>query len=329
MTGQLLKQNIAASRAAHTHAVICFVDRPFELHFRDPRRFGRVLLISSALPARQGIDPFTVQKAIFIKTLAQGRGRIKSALMNQGIIAGINAALKVKGEEPLILRRDQAYIGVMLDDLVTRELEEPYRLMTSRAEYRLLLRQDNADLRLTPIAQSLGLVSRERYMQVENKRDRIAEELKRLERMQVNPSQRITETLEAVGAMALTTNISALEFLRRQRNSYKTLLSIGLGDTALSDTIQEQVEVEAQYTGYIAKQNTEVERVRRVEDNIIPEDFDYVTVNAFRKEAREKLSRFRPLTIGQASRISGVNPTDVSILMVALEKHARVAQKAG
>ncbi|MSQ32671.1 MAG: tRNA uridine-5-carboxymethylaminomethyl(34) synthesis enzyme MnmG [Dehalococcoidia bacterium] len=241
----------------------------------------------------------------------------------QGIMAGINAALKSSGKEPLVLRRDQAYIGVMLDDLVTRELEEPYRLMTSRAEYRLLLRQDNADLRLSPIGYSLGLISRDRYIQVENKRDRIAEELKRLEHTQATPNERTTKTLAELNAMPLTTNVSALEFLRRQGNTYETLAAVGLGDATLGGELREQVEIEAQYTGYIAKQQSEVHRVKRVEENSIPDDFDYRAVNGFRKEAREKLSRFRPGTIGQASRISGVNPTDVSILMIAVEKHLR------
>ena len=238
----------------------------------------------------------------------------------QGIIAGINAARRATGKSPLLLRRNQAYIGVMIDDLVTRDLEEPYRQMTSRAEFRLLLRQDNADLRLTPIAYDMGLVGRERYLEVENKRDRIAEELKRVAKSYVNPNQRLAEALEKLGLGPLTSNVSAVEFLRRQDVGYRTLLALGLGDPSLSPEVQEEVEIEAKYAGYIAKQQTEVERLRKLEGRAIPEDFDYDAVPTLRTEAREKLKRFLPATVGQASRIMGVNPSDMAILLVWLER---------
>jgi tRNA uridine 5-carboxymethylaminomethyl modification enzyme len=240
----------------------------------------------------------------------------------QGIIAGINAALASQGKPPLLLRRDQAYIGVMIDDLVTRDLEEPYRQMTSRAEFRLLLRQDNADLRLTPIAHELGLVNRERYLRVENKRDRVAEEMKRLARSYVNPTERLAAALESQDLMPLNSNITTVEFLRRQDVSYKALLALGLGDPSLSDEMQEQVEIEAKYAGYIAKQQAEVERIRKLEHWPIPQEFDYDAITALRTEAREKLKRFRPATVGQASRIMGVNPTDIGVLLVWLERGA-------
>jgi tRNA uridine 5-carboxymethylaminomethyl modification enzyme len=224
----------------------------------------------------------------------------------QGLIAGINAALKVKGKPPLILRRDQAYIGVMLDDLVTRELTEPYRLLTSRAEYRLLLRQDNADLRLTPIGYELGLVSKQRYEAVEAKRQAIEEELWRLSKTNLSLDKKVSSSL--------------LEFLRRPEVSYKTLTNLGLGNPKLSPDGVEQVELEAKYQGYISKQRTEVQRMHRLEERHIPQDFPYEDIAGFRTEARQKLTKFRPATLGQASRIDGVTPADIAILMVHLER---------
>lgn len=228
----------------------------------------------------------------------------------QGLIAGINAALMVKGKPPLLLRRDQGYIGVMIDDLITRELTEPYRLLTSRAEYRLLLRQDNADLRLTPIGYQVGLIDRERYEAVEEKRRKIAEELERLAKTYITPAQ--------VGH-----SINALEFLRRQDVSYQTLLSEGYGSPNLKPDAAEQVEVEAKYQGYIRKQGSEVARMAKLEERRIPQGFDYDSIPGLRYEARQKLGRFRPATLGQASRIDGVTPADISILMVHLERRSR------
>jgi len=225
----------------------------------------------------------------------------------QGLIAGINAALRAKGKPPLLLRRDQGYIGVMIDDLITRDLTEPYRLLTSRAEYRLLLRQDNADLRLTPIGYQVGLIDGERYEAVEKKRQKIARELDRLAKTYITPAQ--------VGH-----SINALEFLRRQDVSYQTLISEGYGAPDLEPDAVEQVEIEAKYEGYVRKQQSQVARMARLEERHIPPGFDYDSITGLRYEARQKLQRFRPATLGQASRIDGVTPADISILMVHLER---------
>jgi tRNA uridine 5-carboxymethylaminomethyl modification enzyme len=238
----------------------------------------------------------------------------------QGLIAGINAALKVRKEPPLILRRDQAYIGVMIDDLVTRELTEPYRLLTSRAEYRLLLRQDNADLRLTPIGYKLGLISEERYRAVEEKRRAIDAELKRISKTYFAPGEKLDSLLAKHHISPIDRSISALEFLRRPEANYKLLIELGYGEPGLAPECVEQVEIEAKYQGYIERQAAQVERVRRLDEWMIPQGFDYEAVTSLRKEAREKLKRFQPATLGQASRIYGVTPADVAVLLVNLEK---------
>jgi len=238
----------------------------------------------------------------------------------QGLLAGINAALKVKGKPQLILRRDQAYIGVMIDDLVTRELTEPYRLLTSRAEYRLLLRQDNADLRLTPIGYGLGLVSEEQYQAVERKRRETTRELNRLARTYFSPGEKLDSILRKYHLPPIVRSISTLEFLRRPEVNYSLLIALGFGEPDLRPDWQEQVEIEAKYEGYMERQMAEVERVHRLEEKAIPAGFDYDAVNGFRTEARERLKHFQPATLGQASRIYGVTPADVAILMVYLEK---------
>ena len=238
----------------------------------------------------------------------------------QGIMAGINAARKVQGKEPIILRRDQAYIGVLIDDLVTKEITEPYRMMTSRAEYRLLLRQDNADLRLSPIGYGVGLLPRERYDAVEKKRRAIEGELKRLKKTWLAPSEEVNEKLTARGFEPLGDGVNALQFLRRPEVTYELIEALSPSYLSLSPEAIEQVTIEAKYAGYIEKQRREVERVKRLEERPIPEDFDYQVPAGLSNEAREKLRRFQPATVGQASRLSGVNPTDISILLVYLEK---------
>jgi tRNA uridine 5-carboxymethylaminomethyl modification enzyme len=223
----------------------------------------------------------------------------------QGLIAGINASLKVKGKRPILVRRDQGYIGVMIDDLVTRDLTEPYRLFTSRAEYRLLLRQDNADLRLTPLGYDVGLVEKDRYMEVEKKRRAIAEEIKGLKKRYINQAG---------------SSVSALEFLRRPGTSYRELVSLGMGSDGLKTDSAQQVEIETKYEGYIKKQEGEVTRMAKLEARHIPSGFDYGGITGLRNEARHKLIQLQPMTLGQASRIDGVTPADVSILMVHLER---------
>ena len=240
----------------------------------------------------------------------------------QGLIAGINAALKVKGKPSLLIRRDQGYLGVMIDDLVTRELHEPYRLLTCRAEYRLLLRQDNAEFRLCPIGHELGLVGRARYEAVEAKRVAVAGELRRLAGTYLSLNQRTKELLESYG-LPLNSSISAIEFLRRQNARYGALAALGLGNTVLTQEVVEQVEIEAKYGGYIRQQQIEVERLGRLETRHIPDGFDYDSIPSLRHEARQKLNRFRPVTLGQASRIDGVTPADLAILMVYLERARR------
>jgi len=246
----------------------------------------------------------------------------------QGLIAGINAALKTRDKPPIILRRDQAYIGVMIDDLVTRGLTEPYRLLTSRAEYRLLLRQGNVDLRLTPIGYSLGLIQEDRCQAVEEKRREIAGELKRLAKTYFSPGEELDSLLHRYHIAPMGRSVSALEFLRRPEANYELLNNLGFGKAELEPDWQEQVEIEAKYEGYIKRQMAEVERVRRLEERPIPSRFDYDGINGFRIEARERLKHFQPATLGQASRIYGVTPADIAILMVHLER-AKYAEAAG
>ncbi|HAL60838.1 MAG TPA: tRNA uridine-5-carboxymethylaminomethyl(34) synthesis enzyme MnmG, partial [Chloroflexi bacterium] len=237
----------------------------------------------------------------------------------QGIIAGINAALAVRGEKPLILRRDQAYIGVLIDDLVTKEIDEPYRLMTSRAEYRLLLRQDNADLRLSPLGYKVGLLDRARYEAVEKKRKAINEELERLEDTWLKPSE--NDRLSQWGLDPLEEGVNALQFLRRPETTYAMIEALVPSPQPLSPEAIQEVAVVAKYAGYIERQRREVERAKRLEERGIPDDFDYEAIVGMRKEAQEKLKRFRPATVGQASRIQGVNPADISVLLVYLGRH--------
>jgi len=239
----------------------------------------------------------------------------------QGLMAGINAARQVQGRPPIILRRDQAYIGVLIDDLVTQELDEPYRIFTSRAEYRLLLRGDNADLRLTPIGYEVGLVPWERYAVVEKKRQDIQGELRRLAQTWLHPDERTNAILSAHGLPSLTDGVNALQFLRRPEASYQVVASIAPPPYPLSAAVIEQVQIEARYAGYIARQQQEVERVARLENRLIPAGFDYAAVPGLRNEAREKLQRLRPATVGQASRIAGVTPADLSLLLIHLTRH--------
>ena len=228
----------------------------------------------------------------------------------QGLIAGINAANLVKGKPPLILRRDQAYLGVMIDDLVTRELSEPYRLFTSRAEYRLLLRQDNADLRLTHIGHEIGLIHKERFEAVEAKREAIAREIKRLNKAHFVPPNDERST-------------SGAAFLRRPEVRYETLVSLGLGAIGIGQEAQVQVEIEVKYQGYIEMQRKEIDRIRRLEEWCIPSDIDFSSLAGLRTEAGQKLNKFHPATLGQASRIGGVTPADIVILLVHMEKARR------
>ena len=238
----------------------------------------------------------------------------------QGIVAGINAALKVKGRAPLILRRDQAYLGVMIDDLVTRDHFEPYRMLTSRAEHRLLLRQDNADQRLAPIGYEVGLLSSDQYGMVEEKRERVARELGRLGGTYLPQDGSMDTRLESRGLAPVRKAVTTLEFLRRPEVDYDTALALGLGDRELNEECRSQVEIEAKYRDYIARQSREVERIQKLEQRPIPSGVDYGEVRGLSNEARDNLSKFLPLTVGQASRVPGVGTSDLSLLLVHLER---------
>jgi tRNA uridine 5-carboxymethylaminomethyl modification enzyme len=239
----------------------------------------------------------------------------------QGLVAGINAALKVQSRPPVILRRDQAYIGVLIDDLVTKVIDEPYRIMTSRAEYRLLLRQDNADLRLADLGYEAGLLPYERYQPITSKRQVVEAELARLEATWLRPgTDEVMATMAERGLTPLTDGVNALQFLRRPEIGYDLVATMVPPPTPLSPQAAEQVEIEAKYAGYIEKQRAEVARFRRLEDHRIPLDLDYEGMTGLRAEAREKLAHVRPATVGQAARLAGVNPADVSVLLVHLKR---------
>jgi tRNA uridine 5-carboxymethylaminomethyl modification enzyme len=243
----------------------------------------------------------------------------------QGLMAGINAARKVQGKPPVILRRDQAYIGVLIDDLVTKGTNEPYRLLTSRAEYRLLLRHDNADLRLTDIGYEIGLISEERYTRFCEKRERIAREKERIENTRVRPDNpEVQAVLREAGTPELTEVISLDQLLRRPELTYAHIQRIAPAPEPVPEDVAEQVEIQIKYDGYIRKSLQQVERMKKVEERKIPADIDYHQISGMSKEAREKMNKIRPLNIGQASRISGVNPADISVLMVYLEQYNRV-----
>lgn len=237
----------------------------------------------------------------------------------QGIIAGINAARKVKGLEPLILNRSQAYIGVLIDDLITKGTNEPYRMMTSRAEYRLLLRQDNADLRLTKIGHDIGLISEERYDHLLEKKKMIKKEIDRLENTTVGASDKVQSFLKENGSTPLQSGSTLAELLKRPELSYDKLKEIDDDRHDLPTDIMEQVNIELKYDGYIKRQMRQVEQFNKLENKKIPEDIDYHKVYSLRKEAEQKLSEIRPASVGQASRISGVSPADISVLLVYLE----------
>ena len=239
----------------------------------------------------------------------------------QGLIAGINAALKVKGEELLVLDRSEAYIGVLIDDLVTKENHEPYRMMTSRAEYRLLLRQDNADLRLREKGYRVGLISEEQYQDILEKERLIKEEIDRVEHVNVGASKQVQELLEQYGSTPLTSGSTLGELIRRPELNYEVLAPIDKNRPELRYDIREQVNINIKYDGYITRQLKQVEQFKKLESKKIPEDMDYDQVKSLRIEAVQKLKLYRPVSIGQASRIAGVSPADVSVLLVYLESH--------
>ncbi len=234
----------------------------------------------------------------------------------QGLVAGINAALKILGRPPMILDRASSYIGTLVDDLVTKGCEDPYRMMTSRSEYRLILRQDNADARLMPIGREIGLLPEARYQQMLEKYQKVAQEKKRVEKTNLAPSLELNAFLEAHQTAPLHTGCKVADLIRRPQLGYAMLAPYDAQRPALSNVIGEQVEIQIKYEGYIEKQMAQIERMRKLEEKKLPEDIDYTTIRGLRLEAAEKLNAHRPANLGQASRISGVSPADVSVLMV-------------
>ncbi len=239
----------------------------------------------------------------------------------QGLVAGINAALKVQGKDPLILDRASSYIGTLVDDLVTKGCSDPYRMMTSRSEYRLILRQDNADQRLTPIGYRLGLISQERYDRLQVKLKLIENEIERVKKTNISPNSELNAFLESVGTAAMTTGCKLADLVRRPQVKYADLAPFDVSRETLPDDVCEQVELQIKYEGYISKQLDQIEQVRKLESKRLPENTDYSQIRGLRLEAAEKLNKIQPLSIGQASRISGVSPADVSMLVVWL--HSR------
>lgn len=241
----------------------------------------------------------------------------------QGLIAGINAAMEIKGREMLILDRSEAYIGVLIDDLVTKENHEPYRMMTSRAEYRLLLRQDNADLRLRKKGYQVGLIDEEQYKRVREKEEYIQEEIKRVEHTNIGGTAEVQKLLEEYGSTPLKSGTTLAELIRRPELSYEVLAPVDIKRPKLPRDVTEQVEINIKYDGYIRRQMKQVEQFKKLEAKKIPEDLDYEKVGSLRIEARQKLEACRPVSIGQASRISGVSPADISVLLVYLEQYGK------
>lgn len=246
---------------------------------------------------------------------------------SQGLIAGINAALKIQGKEPLILKRSDGYIGVLIDDLVTKGTNEPYRVMTSRAEYRLLLRQDNADLRLTEKGRQVGLVSDERYARFVKRRDSIKNTIELLSEIRIHPNKETLAKMQEFELGSIHNTVTAADLLKRKEISYNDLKHI-VELPEISEDVKKQVEITLVYEGYIKKQLEQVERMEKLEEKLLPEDINYDEVSSLRDEAREKLNAIRPISIGQASRISGVSPADISVLLVYLEQYRRQEENA-
>ncbi|MFK7692283.1 tRNA uridine-5-carboxymethylaminomethyl(34) synthesis enzyme MnmG [Paenibacillus sp. HJGM_3] len=247
----------------------------------------------------------------------------------QGIMAGINAARKVQGREPVILDRSEGYIGVLIDDLVTKGTSEPYRLLTSRAEYRLLLRHDNADLRLTPIGYEIGLIKPDRYERFLHKKQQVQLEIDRLKSTKVRPEPEVQQLLTEAGTVVLNNAVDLLSLMRRPEITYAHIERLSRSPLELTEDMKEQVEIQIKYEGYIEKQLAHVERLKKMEKKRIPENIDYKAIHGIANEAKQKLADIRPISIGQASRISGVTPADISILLVYLEHYNKVTAARG
>jgi len=241
----------------------------------------------------------------------------------QGLLAGINAALKVLGKEPCILDRASSYIGTLVDDLVTKGVSDPYRMMTSRSEYRLVLRQDNADERLTPIGRKIGLISDDRWSRFQLKQEQKEKELERVKKAVISPTDKLNELLVSRETSQVTTGVRLIELIRRPELNYKNLSEIDVDRPDLPDAVFENVEIEIKYEGYIRRQKTEIAEIRRLEQRVLPKQMDYKSIVGLRSEAQEKLQKVNPNSVGQASRISGVSPADISVLLIWLSKTSK------
>ncbi len=241
----------------------------------------------------------------------------------QGLVAGINAALKIKGEEELILERSSSYIGTLIDDLVIKGTKEPYRMMTSRSEYRLILRQDNADVRLMPIGYKIGLLPKERYEKMLADEESVKAEIERLEATWISPDDKLNSILENSGSTKVKSGANMAELVKRPELNYEMLKEVDKGRPELSKKIKEQVEIRLKYDGYIKRQLAQVESFKKMENKKLPKDIDYTQINGLRLEARQKLNDIRPISVGQASRITGVSPADIAVLVVYMEQYGR------
>ena len=276
------------------------------------------------------IDPADLKLSLEYKTIenlffagqANGTSGYEEAAC-QGLMAGINASLKLKGRDPVILDRSQGYIGVLIDDIVTKGTNEPYRMMTSRAEYRLLLRQDNADLRLTQIGHDVGLISDERYNKFLTKKANIEKEVERLKKLTVKPNEEVNRLLDSYGSSRINTGVKFADLLKRTELTYDGLKPIDPERPELTKQEKQEVEIQIKYEGYIKMQEDQVAKFKKLEDKHLSEDIDYATIKGLRIEATQKLNKIKPISIGQASRISGVSPADISVLLIYLEQQKR------
>ncbi len=276
------------------------------------------------------VDPLTMWSTLEFKDFAglYGAGQFNGSsgyeeAAAQGLVAGVNAALAVKGKEPMILERSGSYIGTLIDDLITKGANEPYRMMTSRSEYRLILRQDNADKRLTPIGREIGLVTDERWERFLKKQEQIEAEIERVNKTSLSPTAELNDVLVSRETSPVTSGVTVADLLRRPQISYKDLTNIDVNRPELPTSVLEQVEIEIKYAGYIKKQLDRVEQVQRMQEKELPADIDYYQISGLRLEAQEKLSKIKPRNIAQASRISGVSPADISVLVIWLTANRR------